>query len=468
MSETTAGRARRPSLAQRTTVVITATVTLAVLLAAVLSIGLVRQAARSQAQAALAGQADVVAALLDAAQPARGAQALRVLRRTGTPVARLSTDGQARGDALAVTAAERGRADLLAGRTVSLQFLGAGRTVIAEGRPLASGGALVLARTQAEAIGPAVRLLWRQMLALAIALVVAVVAGVLLARWLAAPLRRMASAAHRLAAGERDVRLDPSGPHEVAQVAEAVNSLSLALGNSERRQRDFLLSVSHELRTPLTAIRGYAESLADGVTSGSAVRSVGRTMVTEAQRLQRLVGDLLDLARLDAVDLSIERVELDLRTLLDDAEPVWRQRCADGGQQLLVERSAEPVMVHTDPVRVRQVVDGLAENAVRVTPSGRPVVLAVRAAGSDAVVEVRDGGPGLTDDDLKVAFERSALHQRYAGRRPVSTGLGLAIVATLAARLGAQVQAAHAPEGGACFRLLLPLSRRNTAAHLVK
>jgi len=118
--------------------------------------------------------------------------------------------------------------------------------------------------------------------------------------------------------------------------------------------------------------------------------------------------------------------------------------------------------VRTDPVRVRQVLDGLAENAVRVTPAGRPVVLAVRCerqagVGEVAVLEVRDGGPGLTDDDLTVAFDRSALHQRYAGQRPVSTGLGLAIVAAIAHRLGGSARASHAPEGGACFRLVLPV-----------
>ena len=157
--------------------------------------------------------------------------------------------------------------------------------------------------------------------------------------------------------------------------------LSEALGASEQRQRDFLLSVSHELRTPLTAVRGYAEALADGVTEPDDVPAVGRTMLAESERLQRLVGDLLDLARLDAVDLRIDAVDVDLAALLDDAEPVWRSRCAESGQVLRVERPASKVAVRTDPARVRQVLDGLAENAVRVTPADAPVVLAVRRGG---------------------------------------------------------------------------------------
>jgi two-component system, OmpR family, sensor kinase len=114
--------------------------------------------------------------------------------------------------------------------------------------------------------------------------------------------------------------------------------------------------------------------------------------------------------------------------------------------------------VRTDPSRLRQVLDGLFDNALRVTPPGAPVVLAVRAepALGALVAEVRDGGPGLTDDDLAVAFTQGVLHQRYRGVRQVGTGLGLAIVHSLVTRLGGRVEAGHAAEGGARFTVLLP------------
>jgi signal transduction histidine kinase len=122
----------------------------------------------------------------------------------------------------------------------------------------------------------------------------------------------------------------------------------------------------------------------------------------------------------------------------------------------------------TDPTRVRQILDGLAENALRVTPAGAPIVLALAAQHGWAVLQVRDGGPGLTADDFAVAFERSVLYERYRGVRRVGTGVGLALVHGLATRLGGTTAAGRAPEGGACFTVRLPLiAGRPSGQHTV-
>jgi two-component system sensor histidine kinase BaeS len=283
---------------------------------------------------------------------------------------------------------------------------------------------------------------------------------VLVARFLARPLRRTAEAAHALAFGRRDVGVPPEGPAEVAEVAEAVNMLAAHLAYSEGRQRTFLMSVSHDLRTPLTAITGYAESLAGGVVPADDTARVGGVMLDEARRLERLVSDLLDLARLDAADFRIELVPVDVVGFVRSAAEVWQARCAAAGVEFRVEIPPEPMpWAVADPSRLRQAVDGLLENALRVTPAGAPIVLAARAelGPRPVVVEVRDGGPGLTDADLAVAFDRSALYERYRGVRQVGTGLGLAIVYGLVTRIGATVEAGHAPEGGARFTIRLPL-----------
>jgi two-component system sensor histidine kinase BaeS len=154
----------------------------------------------------------------------------------------------------------------------------------------------------------------------------------------------------------------------------------------------------------------------------------------------------------------VDLVDLDLVSLVREAALAWTEPARQAGQALSVQTPEHPVPARADPVRTRQVLDALVGNAVRVTPAGRPVVLAARLdPDSDTpVLEVRDGGPGLTDADLPVAFDQGVLRDRYEGVRPGGSGLGLALVDRLARRMGGTVEAGHAPEGGARFTLRLP------------
>ncbi|WP_375482144.1 sensor histidine kinase [uncultured Jatrophihabitans sp.] len=346
---------------------------------------------------------------------------------------------------------------VLAGQSVSASRSVGSSTVFVEARPTPTGGVVVVQR-RTDAVAQDERAVRQLLLALLIAAAAAVVIGLLVAWRLARPLRRTAAAAHSVAAGNRDVTLPAVGPAEVVEVSEAVNSIAGALRHSEARQREFLLSVSHDLRTPLTAIAGYAESMAEGLVPAEDTARVGGVVLGEAQRLERLVGDLLDLARLGAEDFRVELAVVDVAALAQDAAQVWQSRSAAGGVEFRLERPPGPLLAHTDPSRLRQVLDGLFDNALRVTPAGAPVVLGVRAepAFGAVVAEVRDGGPGLTDEDLGVAFTQGVLHQRYRGVRQVGTGLGLAIVHGLVTRLGGRIEAGHAAEGGARFTVLLP------------
>ena len=152
---------------------------------------------------------------------------------------------------------------------------------------------------------------------------------------------------------------------------------------------------------------------------------------------------------------------------METAGEVWRARCEAVGVVGLTDLPRHPLLCLTDPTRVRQIVDGLAENALRVTPAGRPVLLGLYetpgSAPDTAVLQVRDGGPGLSPEDLPVAFERSVLYERYRGVRRVGTGVGLALVHGLTTRLGGSADAGRAPEGGACFTVRLPLQPTPTA-----
>jgi len=453
------------SLGAQIALVTTLVAVVAVVLSFLVSASLVRGAAESQARQTLGHYAELVADSTDAAgtplqRLRQNGPAVRALYRVGQIVPmRVRSDTRVVGARAATLLLPSDVIDAAArGDVVDTTVRINGRVYFVEGRPLANGnGSVVLAQPRAAAGQITTPLRRRIVGALAIGLAVAVLAGLLLSRRLARPLVRAAGAAGRLAHGARDVRLQPEGPAEVAAVSESLNALAAALTTSEERQRNFLLSVSHELRTPLTSIAGYAEALADGVVGDEEAVTAGSTIVAESQRMQRLVDDLLDLARLGAIDFRIETTHVDVGALVREAAEVWAPRCRRAGVELRVDAPAAPVVAVTDPGRVRQIVDALADNALRVVPAGAPIVLAARAAGAGAVeVEVRDGGPGLTDDDVRVAFERSALHDRYRGVRLVGTGIGLALVGGLAERLGGRAEAGRAPEGGARFTITLP------------
>ncbi|MFC7618158.1 sensor histidine kinase [Actinokineospora soli] len=154
----------------------------------------------------------------------------------------------------------------------------------------------------------------------------------------------------------------------------------------------------------------------------------------------------------------METVPVDLTPVFADAATVWSARCAEAGVVFRFESPGTPVRLTTDPRRLRQVLDGLLENALRVTPRGGPIVVTLAGSAQDVVFTVRDGGPGLAEEDYAVAFEPNVLNTRYAGLRPGGTGIGLALAAGLVTRLGGSIWAARAPEGGALFGVRLPLA----------
>jgi two-component system OmpR family sensor kinase len=461
------GHGHRTTLATRVAAVTVLASTLAVAIAALVSLRLVRTAEQTSGRTVLRQDATLAVAAAPADPRAGGRIVIPLkttaLLRAGLQIsaAVIQRDGTVTGPqgartapAGAVTAAEV--ATIESGTSFSATRRVNGVLDYVEGAPLDTGGGVVLYQRIADARAVSGSIWPRLLFALLAGLACAATFGVLLARRLALPLQRAAAAAHRLSTGARDVRLEPEGPAEVAEVADALNVLTAALSTSEGRQRDFLLSISHELRTPLTAVKGYAEALADGVIAPEAVSATGQVVLAEAGRLERLVSDLLDLARLGAENFRIDLGWVDLAALMNQAAVVWGDRCVREGVPFHAEIAAGPLMINSDPTRLRQIVDGLAENALRVTPSGRPIVFALYAVAGELIMQVRDGGPGLTEDDCRVAFDRSVLYDRYRGLRRVGTGVGLALVAGLATRLGGRAEAGQAPEGGACFTVRFP------------
>ncbi|MEY4312216.1 MAG: hypothetical protein RLZZ571_986 [Actinomycetota bacterium] len=340
--------------------------------------------------------------------------------------------------------------DVANGNSISGRYCADDQCFLIEARPVGTGTGIVLVQPTDIARGLKKEAFTRIGIALVAGFSVAVAIGLLVSRKLTNPLKEAADAAHRLATGDRDVSLSESGPSEISEIAKALNVLAEELSYSEGRQREFLLSISHELRTPLTAIRGYAEAMHDGLVTGDEVTKVGSVVNAESIRLDRLVADLLDLARTGAVDFPLHLQEMDLRDVVNEASSVWSDRAAREEVQFVSTLSNGAVMVNSDPVRIRQIIDNLAENALRVTPSGQKIIFELT---TDGKLQVRDSGPGLSPDDIKVAFQPGELYERYKGVRRVGTGFGLALVARLADRLGLIATAGKAPEGGASFTI---------------
>jgi signal transduction histidine kinase len=414
----------------------------AVLVAGLVMAGLARRSAQGVLQDSLAAQADVLASQVDerglGSRAAGLGRAAEVVRGQGIAVViLLPRRGIQPGDQRSIEAATAaGLTGINGGQRISTKVSVAGQEYLVEARGVGprSGFALVEPLRIPDS---AQRILIRNiLLALGAGLLVAALAGGLLGRLLARPLRRTADVAGAMRQGRRDLHVPVEGPAEVAEVAEAVNELSIALGHSEERQREFLL--------------------ADGVVTGPEAQHAGQVIQRESQRLERLVSDLLDLARLGADQFGLDAVEVDLRETITACAEVWRVRCERQGVQFRLELPPAPAVATTDARRIRQVLDGLAENALRVTPAGSQLTLALESRPGTVLLQVRDGGPGLAPEDYAVAFERGVLHEKYRGRRPVGSGIGLALAFGLVSRLGGTMTAGPAPEGGATFTVWLP------------
>jgi signal transduction histidine kinase len=285
--------------------------------------------------------------------------------------------------------------------------------------------------------------------------VLAALAAFLLARRIARPVHRVAEAARSLARGTHPEPVPVEGATELATLAVAFNDLAEQLGRAREAEKSFLLSVSHELKTPLTAIRGYAEALQDGALDPE---DVAATVVAEAARLERLVGDLLDLARMNRTDFSVHPTEIQLAEVAEDAVRRYEQQADMFGVSLTVVADG-PSPAIADADRLLQVISNLVENALRLTPRGG----SVRVVTSPGVLRVEDTGPGLEVEDRERAFERFYLHERYGRERPVGTGLGLAIVKELTEAMGGTVEVASRPGTMTAFTVQLAVPARQPA-----
>jgi two-component system sensor histidine kinase BaeS len=264
------------------------------------------------------------------------------------------------------------------------------------------------------------------------------------ARAISRPVRRVAEAAQSLASGATPEPIPLEGSAELILLAGSFNDMAAELARAKEAEQSFLLSVSHELKTPLTAIRGYADGLLEGVVT---VDEAAETIQLESARLERLVRDLLELARMNRSEFTVRREPVDLGDAAREVVRRYEGSAREYGVTLTAV-AGDPAPAEGDHDRVVQVVSNLVENALRSTPAGG----SVRVVAAPGSLTVADTGRGLPEDDLPHAFERFYLYDK-ASRvgRVVGTGLGLAIVKELTEAMGGSVAVRSEPGVGTTF-----------------
>jgi two-component system sensor histidine kinase BaeS len=340
-------------------------------------------------------------------------------------------------------------------RTFSFTSPTDGKRYIAVAHPVtlqgSTFGALVVA-TPATAL----RKGWVTLIGL---LAVSLVGGILvagaLAWWLSRritePVLALSAATDQIARGNYAIAApEARGAGEIEHLAERFGQMAEKLAEAEELERNFIMTVSHELRTPLTAIRGHVEALREGLAADPEARALSLDVIAdEARRLERLVGDLLDLAKLEARRFTVHREEVDMGQLVDQAYSAFGEEARRRGIDYRREIGAQPVIV-SDGDRVFQIVGNLLRNAFRWTPDGGTIELSLAQENGHVAVAIADSGPGITPE------ERDRIFRPFWTRDDGGTGLGLAIAKELAVALGGGVSLESEPGRGSRFELVLP------------
>jgi signal transduction histidine kinase len=290
--------------------------------------------------------------------------------------------------------------------------------------------------------------------ALAAAIVAALAVSLALSSRIAGPVTRLAAAARRIAAGHHAERVPTGGAGEIGELASSFNQMTDSLEATERRRLQLVGDVAHELRTPLSTLDGYLEGIEDGVVSAGP--DTWALLRRETARLTRLVNDLQDLWRAEAGQLPLKIEAVDAPAVIREVVEQVGPAAAARRISLAAELPTAPLLVNADRDRVAQIVMNYLTNAIRYSPDGAAVSVAVRA-GSEVVIAVRDHGPGLTPQQRAQVFERFYRIDPSRSRALGGSGIGLAIVQALAEAMNGRAWAESDGAGtGSTFSVSLP------------
>ena len=443
-------------------------IALAGIVSAAIAIQLLRSFARAQTNSALSREATGIAQLYQSAVAADFASPGGDSRRAPTFARRelehatgdlIYFDGPVSpfpGENPGLPRIDLTKVDWTSGRSLTFQFTPphARGTYDAVAHPLLVGrtpiGAIIIAKKAAQTSALVTALLQRIALAGIGGLLVAGALAFYVSRRLVRPVLALSNAADRVAGGDYDVPVPGNAAGEIGRLAERFGEMTERLKLAEVRERNFLMSVSHELRTPLTAIRGHVSALSEGLLKSPEQRSRSfETLEAEVNRLERLVGDILDLARLDAHRFTVLHEEVGMERLVERAFATFAEEARGRGIEYELSLKARPVIV-SDGDRVLQIVGNLLSNAFRATPDGGRITLELARQGESVSVSVEDTGRGIA------TAEREQLFRPFYSRGNHGTGLGLTIARELSHALGGEIQLESELGRGSRFELLLP------------
>jgi signal transduction histidine kinase len=311
-------------------------------------------------------------------------------------------------------------------------------------------GVLIVAKPKAELSDRLNTLLERLALALLGGILIAGALAWYLSRRLTRPISALSKAADQVAEGRYDVDI-PRGRDEIGHMADRFGQMANRLREASELERNFLMRVSHELRTPLTAIRGHVGALREGLAEEPEAQEESLGVIAEeASRLERLVGDVLDLAKLDARRFTVREEEVDMGRVMERAYTAFGEEARRRGIDYRQHANGGAVIV-TDGDRVLQIISNLLSNAFRWTPDGGRIDVELDAQNGNVSVAVADSGPGISPEEAERIFRPFWSRDGGGG-----TGLGLAIAHELANALGGRIELDSSVGRGSRFRLILP------------
>ena len=313
-------------------------------------------------------------------------------------------------------------------------------------------GAIVVARQKTDISASVWSLIRRLAVAGVFGLFVAAVLAVYVSRRLVRPVLGLSHAADEVAAGRYDTPVPERGAGEIGHLADRFSEMAARLAEAETHERNFLMSVSHELRTPLTAIRGHVSAILEGVVDDPETQALSLGVVeAEAQRLERLVGDIIDLAKLDTHRFTVHHEEVDLGQLVQQAYETFGDEARRHKIDYRLTINESPVIV-SDGDRVLQIVANLLSNAIRATRNGGVVDVELAQTDDSVRIRVRDTGPGISLEQRELIF------RPFVSGSDGGTGLGLTIARELAVALGGRLELESTVGIGSLFELVLPLA----------